>query len=72
VSTRGVRSAEKPVSPLAWFTDLPCDEVARRMTDYFAREFRAPQTQLSAQETDQAHRLVTTKYATAAWINRLP
>jgi lipoate-protein ligase A len=72
MSARGVRSAEKAVSPLAWFTDLPCDEVARNMTDYFAREFRAQKTHLSVHEIDLAHRLVTTKYATAAWINRLP
>src|SRR5260370_23999077 len=72
ISQRGVRSAEKPVSPLAWFTDLSCDEVARNMTDYFAHEFQAQETHLSAQELDQAHQLVTAKYATAAWLNRLP
>ncbi|HEV2141202.1 MAG TPA: biotin/lipoate A/B protein ligase family protein [Candidatus Dormibacteraeota bacterium] len=72
ISERGVRSADKSVSPLSWFTALPCEEVARRMTDHFAREFRARESQLSAPEIDQAHHLVTTKYATAAWINRLP
>jgi lipoate-protein ligase A len=72
ISQRGVRSAEKSVSPLSWFTDLSCDEVARSMTDYFVREFRAQETPLSARDLDEAHHLVTTKYATAAWINRLP
>jgi lipoate---protein ligase len=72
VSPRGVRSAEKSVSPLAWFTDLSCAEVARSMTNHFANEFRARETQLSTEELDRSHHLVTTKYASAAWINRLP
>jgi len=72
VSQRGVRSAEKSVSPLSWFTDLSCDEVARTMTEDFAREFGAQETHLTALELDQARYLVTAKYATAAWINRLP
>jgi len=72
LSQRGVRSADKSVSPLAWFTDLSSAEVARSMTDHFAKEFRARKTQLSTEELDRAHHLVTTKYATAAWINRLP
>jgi lipoate---protein ligase len=72
ISPRGVRSAEKSVSPLSWFTGLSCGEVARRMTEYFADDFRAQETNLSAQEIELAHHLVTTKYATAAWVNRLP
>jgi len=42
------------------------------MTEDFAREFRAQETQLSAQELERARHFVTAKYATAAWINRLP
>ena len=72
LSQRGVRSAEKTVSPLSWFTDLSCDEVAGSMTGHFAREFRAQERPLSGREIDDAHHLVSTKYATAAWINRLP
>jgi lipoate---protein ligase len=72
ISERGVRSAEKSVSPLSWFTDLSSADVARSMSDFFVREFRAQATQLSEQELERAHDLVTTKYATAAWINRLP
>src|SRR4030088_2709261 len=36
---RGVRSAEKAVSPLSWFTPLSCAEVTERMYAFFAREF---------------------------------
>lgn len=72
ISQRGVRSAEKPVSPLSWFTDLGCDQVARGLTDYFVREFRGSETEVSGDELDRALRLVASKYATPAWINRLP
>lgn len=72
VSTRGVRSAEKEVSPLSLFTDLSCDEVAQHMTGQFERGFNARQTELSAHEIDRARQQVRTKYATPAWIGRLP
>src|SRR2546426_11442761 len=35
VAGRGVRSAEKSVSPLAWFTRLGCSEVASRLHSHF-------------------------------------
>src|SRR5207249_4191119 len=41
VAQRGVRSAEKAVSPLSWFTPLSCNEVAARMQSHFTREFQA-------------------------------
>ena len=72
ISQRGVRSADKSVSPLSWFTELSCDAVARRMTDHFVDEFRANETRLSTREIEDANGLVKTKYATAAWVNRLP
>jgi len=67
----GVRSAEKPVSPLSWFTSLSCDDVARYLERYFSKEFRAHAGELTPEELEGAHRLVATKYATPAWINRL-
>ena len=72
VAERGVRSAEKTVSPLSSFTALSCDEVARNMTEYFEREFDAHEIELTPEEIDLARELVETKYATPAWINRLP
>ncbi|HKC18088.1 MAG TPA: biotin/lipoate A/B protein ligase family protein [Candidatus Dormibacteraeota bacterium] len=72
LSERGVRSADKEVSPLSLFINLSCDEVARNMTEYFQRELHATETSLSGTELDRAHDLVATKYATPAWINRLP
>ena len=72
VVERGVRSAAKEVSPPSWFTPLTCDEVADRMRAYFMDAFDSKASELSEQEISDAQGLVTAKYGTAAWINRLP
>lgn len=72
VAERGVRSAEKVVSPLSAFTRLTCDEVAAHMQAFFEREFQAVQNPLTPEELGEAEELVAAKYATPAWINRLP
>lgn len=69
---RGVRSAEKEVSPLSWFTALSCKEVTQEMCTFFTGEFRGHLTELTENELAAAKNLVETKYATAEWINRLP
>jgi len=68
----GVRSAEKSVSPLSWFTSLSCEDIARNLVEYFSREFRAHPSHPSLEELEAADRLVATKYGTPGWINRLP
>ena len=72
LSQRGVRSAEKSVSPLAWFTSLGCEDVARHMEDSFRRALDATEGRLTAAEIAAADQLVRDKYSTAAWINRIP
>jgi len=72
IAERGVRSAEKAVSPLSWFTPLSCDQVAQRMQSHFMREFRSTPRELTDEETGAARRLVASKYATPEWIYRLP
>src|SRR5437016_4868711 len=72
LADRGVRSAEKSVSPLSWFTSLSCDEVARKLHVYFTREFNASDAEVSRAELEMARRLVEAKYSTDGWINRLP
>jgi len=72
LSERGVRSAEKPVSPLSWFTSVDCAGVARHMEQSFASEFNVHESKLSDDELDAARELESSKYATPAWINRLP
>ena len=72
ISERGVRSAEKAVSPLSWFTRLSCGEVESNLQDHFTREFDGSASDASDEELDEARRLVESKYATPEWINRLP
>jgi len=72
VKERGVRSAEKAVSPLSWFTGLSCAEVAGNLHEYFMRTFDARDSAPAKDELDAASRLVESKYSTQAWINRLP
>jgi len=72
VAERGVRSAEKVVSPLSLFTRLTCDEVAAQMQAFFMSEFQAKENLLTGEEVGEAERLVAAKYATPGWINRLP
>jgi lipoate-protein ligase A len=72
LASTGVRSADKPVSPLSWFTSLSCAEVAAHLERYFAREFHVLPSAESPAELEAAHRLVATKYSTPAWVNRLP
>jgi lipoate---protein ligase len=72
VSERGVRSAEKPVSPLSWFTSLSCRETTRHLERFFAAEFTGRASQLSDEELEAARVLVAEKYGTTAWVNRLP
>jgi lipoate-protein ligase A len=72
LSERGLRSAEKEVSPLSWFTRLSCAEVTEHMERSFEAAFRARRSALSDAEVERARRLVASKYATQAWIERLP
>ena len=72
IADKGVRSAEKAVSPLSWFTPLSCMEVENHLCEHFAREFNANETAVSEAELAGARRLVETKYATPEWLNRLP
>ena len=68
----GVRSAEKSVSPLSWFTSLSCEDVARHLERYFSEEVRVHPSEVTPEELEAADHLVSSKYATPAWINRLP
>jgi lipoate-protein ligase A len=72
LSERGVRSAEKEVSPLSWFTPLSCAEVTAHMERSFEADFGARHSALSLEEIERATKLVDSKYASPAWIDRLP
>src|SRR6202163_3827747 len=54
VSERGVRSAEKPVSPLSWFTSLSCEETTHHLERSFAADFTTRASALSDGELEAA------------------
>lgn len=72
IAERGVRSAEKAVSPLSWFTAMTCAQTAGNLHAYFKREFEARDGVISSDELKAAKDLVASKYSTPTWINRLP
>jgi lipoate-protein ligase A len=72
LSERGVRSADKTVSPLSWFTSLSCAEVASHLERSFRDAFHTHPSSVSSEEMETAGELVESKYATASWVNRLP
>src|SRR6266849_4580158 len=72
LAERGVRSANKAVSPLSWFTPVDCAAVARHMQRSFAGDFHVHESEVSREELEAAQDLAATKYATAGWVNRLP
>jgi lipoate-protein ligase A len=72
IAGSGVRSADKSVSPLSWFTSLSCAEVARNLQRYFSNELRVHSSEVTPGELEAAGHLVSSKYRTPAWINRLP
>lgn len=72
ITERGVRSAEKAVSPLSWFTPLGCAEVAQTLYSRFMADFDASPGEATPEELEAASRLAASKYMTREWIHRLP
>ncbi len=71
VSSLGVRSAEKQVSPLARWTDMSRPQVVGALSDHFQTHHGGRLRRLSAAELAEARLLAASKYATAGWIDRL-
>ena len=72
VAEKGVRSADKAVSPLSWFTVLSCTRVSAHLQEHFLREFAAAVDPPTPREVARARALVASKYSTPEWIGRLP
>jgi lipoate---protein ligase len=71
VSPRGVRSAEKEVSPLDRWLALGRDHVVAALAECFTRAHDAAPGVLHPDELDAARELAASKYATAEWIDRI-
>ena len=71
VVARGVRSAEKEVSPLARWTSLSRDEVVDRLQGWFAGVAKVRLRDMDEETLAMARLLAARKYATWEWIDRL-
>jgi lipoate-protein ligase A len=71
VSPRGVRSAEKAVSPLERWLALERDAVVAEMAACFRTGHDARPGEVTPDELDDARALAASKYATAGWIDRI-
>lgn len=71
VSPRGVRSADKVVSPLDRWLSASRDEVVCALAACFAKNHTTERAALEPGELAEARELATRKYATRAWIDRL-
>jgi lipoate-protein ligase A len=71
VSPRGVRSAEKAVSPLDRWLALDRDAVVAALAGCFAERHRALPGALDAGELEAARALAASKYATPGWVDRI-
>src|SRR5499427_10045093 len=71
VSTRGVRSAEKVVSPLQRWLTLNRDQVVSALAACFADTHTTRPGSIDDDELAAAHYLAVRKYSTREWINRV-
>ena len=72
LSQKGIRSAEKTVSPLSWFTNASLDEVITALTRSFEAAHRLQPDGVADAELREAEVLVESRYATREWLFRLP
>jgi lipoate---protein ligase len=71
VSARGVRSAEKVVSPLQRWLTLSRDQVVSALAACFAETHATRPGSIDGEELAAAHDLAARKYATREWIDRV-
>jgi hypothetical protein len=57
---------------LSWFTTRSCAEVALDLAEQFSKRFRTHPSHAQPDELEAALDLVSTKYSTPTWVNRLP
>jgi lipoate---protein ligase len=71
VSPRGVRSAEKAVSPLQRWLPIDRNAVVSALSACFAAHRRALPGEVTPEELAEARALAAAKYATPEWIDRV-
>jgi lipoate-protein ligase A len=71
VSPRGVRSAERDVSPLERWLPLSRDRVVAALAGCFGERHEAQAGEVRADELEAARALAAQKYSTPGWIDRV-
>lgn len=71
-SERGVRSAERVVTPLSMFTAASGPVVTRALLDSFRDGHDCAEDELARPQLAAARELAASKYAAPAWLERLP
>ncbi|MFB9376780.1 biotin/lipoate A/B protein ligase family protein [Kineococcus gynurae] len=69
---KGLASAAKRVDPLRRQTGLPREQVVDAMVATFRGQYGLADSDLSAEEVRRAEDLVRDKFATRAWLERIP
>lgn len=72
LSDKGTVSAAKRVDPLRRQTGLPREAVIERFIETFTRLYGAESGHITAEEYAEAEALVESKFATDAWLRRVP
>ncbi|MFT4215235.1 MAG: lipoate--protein ligase family protein [Microbacterium sp.] len=72
LSDKGTTSAAKRVDPLRRQTGLPREAIIQRLKDTFTTLYAAEPGSISADEYAEAEALVASKFATDAWLHRIP
>ena len=72
LSDKGTRSANKRVDPLRSQTGLSREQIVDAFEAYFKRTHLTSDSTLRPEELARADALVRTKFASPAWINRVP
>ncbi|WP_336857393.1 biotin/lipoate A/B protein ligase family protein [Sinomonas albida] len=72
ISDKGISSAQKRVDPLKRQTGLSRSAIIEEMMATFARRYGARRVELSDASLGAARELAATKFATPAWLHRVP
>lgn len=72
LSDKGTTSAAKRVDPLRSQTGLPRDAIIDRFIETFTRQYAANPGVITDDEYAEAEALVESKFATDAWLHRVP
>jgi lipoate-protein ligase A len=72
MSDKGTKSANKRVDPMRSQTGMTRDAILESFAATFSRRYRTTPSDYTADELEQAQRLVDDKFATPEWTHRVP